>query len=271
MNLPTITLPKLGNPAFAAKVTGFAAPIAAMTVSVIVIAFIVWPKFSDVMRLRTENKQLEIRATSLEAKAQKLATYDKDVLDNQLVAAEQLMPSDKGIFSIVSRVERAAAASGVLLSSIEVVAPGQAAAQKAPSASGGSATPAPVASPAPAAPVAGQTAGGESKVQLRVSVSSDYKSFLQFLSNILAIPRVLSVAEMGLAAGSASGGSSQLKTGFLIDAYYLPLPRELSSIETPIEDLTASEVGLLNKAVSEEASVVVPAVPVGRSDLFASF
>lgn len=271
MNLPTITLPKLGNPALAAKVTGFAAPVAAMAVSVIVIAFIVWPKFSDVMRLRTENKQLEIRATSLEAKAQKLATYDKDVLDNQLIAAEQLMPSDKGIFSIVSRIERAAAASGVLLSGIEVVAPGQAAAQKAPSAPGTTATPAPSASPAPAAPAAPQTAGGESKVQLRVSVNSDYKSFLQLLNNILAIPRVLSVAEMGLAAGSASGGSSQLKTGFLIDAYYSPLPRELSSIETPIEDLTASEVSLLNKAVSEEASAVVPAVPVGRSDLFASF
>lgn len=271
MNLPTITLPKLGNPALAAKITGFAAPIAAMAVSVIVIAFIVWPKFSDVMRLRTENKQLEMRATSLEAKAQKLATYDKDVLDKQLVAAEQLMPSDKGIFSIASRVERAAAASGVLLSSIEVVAPGQATAQKTPSASEGSATPAPAASPAPASSTASQTAGGESKVQLRVSVSSDYKSFLQFLSNILAIPRVVTIADLGLAAGGTSGASSQLKTGLVIDAYYLPLPRELSSIETPIEDLTAGEVELLNKVESGEAPVVVPAVPVGRSDLFASF
>src|SRR3990167_9768905 len=148
MNLPTISIPKLGTPAFAAKVTGFTAPIAAMAVSVIVIAFIVWPKFSDVMRLRTENKQLEIRATSLEVKAGKLATYDKDVLGNQLVAAEQLMPSEKGIFSIASRVERAAAASGVLLSGIEVVAPGQAS-QAKPSLPVGKDTPASTSSPTP--------------------------------------------------------------------------------------------------------------------------
>lgn len=270
MNLPTISLPKLGNPVFAAKVTGFAAPIAATIVSVIVIAFIVWPKFSDVMRLRTENKELEIRATSLEAKAGKLATYDKEVLDKQLVAAEQLMPSEKGIFSIASRVERAAAASGVLLAGIEVVAPGQAS-QAKPSLPAGSATPAPTASPAPVAPAVGQTAGDESKVQLRISVSSDYKSFLQFLGNILAIPRVLSIADLGLAAGGAGGGTGQLKTGLVIDAYYSLLPRELSSIETPIEDLTASEVSLLSKVGSGEAPVAVPAVPVGRSDLFASF
>ena len=271
MNLPTISIPKLGTPAFAAKVTGFTAPIAAMAVSVVVIAFIVWPKFSDVMRLRTENKELEIRATSLEAKAQKLATYDKDVLDNQLVAAEQLMPSDKGIFSIASRVERAAAASGVLLSGIEVVAPGQASTQTKPNPSGEGATPAPSASPAPATPAVSQTVGGESKIQLRVSVNSDYKSFLQFLGNILAIPRVLSIADLGLATGGVGGGSSQIKTGLLIDAFYLPLPRELSSIETSIEDLTAGEVELLTKVGSEETPVVVPAVPVGRSDLFASY
>lgn len=261
MNLPALSLPKI-IPKISvgvgfSKYVGLAAPIGAIVVSLVVLALIVWPKFTQVLKLRNENAELATRVDNLEAKVSKLSSLDRDVLNSQLVAAEQLVPSDKGVFTVIRQVEGAAASSGVLLNKIEVV-PGKVNA---------------VASTPDGQAVGGvPSASPDSLVQLNISLSSDYRSFLQFTSNVLALPRAISVEDLSLSGGSGSEGSSQVRAAMTINAYWLPLPRELSSIESPVEDLTDSEKKLLEKGLATQpANSIIQQVPTGRTDLFAPF
>jgi len=206
----------------------------------------------------------------LSVKVQKLEflSANRGVLEENLGAAEALIPSNKSVFSVIAQIERAAGASGVLLNRIDVT-PG-------PVESENGSVPAAV-SNVPTAPQSTQTAaksddfGGAPRVQIKISMTSDYKSFLQFLKNALAISRVISIRD--LSAASASDSSSQIRASMVVDAFWQPLPSDLASIETPISDLTSQEQEKLSRvtATGLSASPATPSVPLGRVDLFAPF
>lgn len=253
MNLPTIALPKIASSFVSSRVTILVAPIGAIAVSVVVLVFVVWPKFNQVLALNSENKQLEVLVKNLEVKASKLASLDKEQLDMELGASEQLLPSDKAVFSIVSQIEKAAGGSGVVLSKIDA----------SPGAVGDSTK------PQPAQGQSAQTPGDPTtKVQVKVSVSSDYKSLISFLSNILALPRAVVIRDVSISASSGS----QIKTTLTVDAFWQVLPKDLGPVDSPIADLTSEEDARLKKIAASGTSVnVLPQVPTGRSDLFAPF
>ncbi len=260
MELPTVSILKSGNSAVLTKFSNLAAPVGALVVSVLILLFVVWPKFSEALQLRSANKDLAIRASNLSQKADKLRTLDSLVLEEQLVAAEQLLPSDKSVFTLVSQIEKTAGASGVLLSRVELT-PGNLSENAIPD------------KPTPAQSAGkDDTLGVASKIQLKISISSDYRSLVIFLNNILVLPRAVAVRDLTIAA-SSSGGSSQIKASMLLDAYWKALPKQLASIETPVEEPTAEEAARLDRISSTGFSTLpsIPSVPLGRQDIFAPF
>ena len=123
MNLPSIALPKIGTEVDLSRWISFGAPVGAILISLIILLFIIWPKFTQILQLKSDNQELAGRVQSLNLKAQKLASFDKNSLDLKLGASEQLLPSDKDVFPLVTQIERTSAASGVLLNKVDV-APG---------------------------------------------------------------------------------------------------------------------------------------------------
>jgi len=262
MNLPTAAAFSVKGNAEVSKVFNLAVPIGAIVASLFIIGLVIWPKINQILDLQTDNKQLVARAQNMEDKASILASLDKNKLEEQLASSEQLLPSDKNVFSILRQVELNAAQSGVLLNKVEAVA---GTINEANSSSS------PIAPTAAALPSADLTEDLAPKVQIKLSITSDYLALLKFLSSLYSFSRVVSID--GISLSAAFGESLQLRSSFTVDAYWKGLPYELGSIENPIEVLTASEEQLL-QTVSRPESIQAPAVPavaVGRNDLFTPF
>ncbi len=249
----------------ASRIFTLGVPIVAIAISFLVIGFVIWPKINEIVDLRNNNKLLVARADSLENKANILASVDKSKLEQQLVASEQLLPSDKNVFSVLRQIEQAASQTGVLLNKVEAVTGTINEPSTTPPGTG-----APVSAPI-AVPAANNTSNIAPKVEVRLSITSDYTSLIKFLSSLYTFSRVVSVDAISLSA--AFGESLQLRTTFTVDAYWKSLPEALGSIENPVEKLTSAEEQLLDKVSKPEAiqAPTVPTVPVGRSDLFTPF
>ncbi len=203
INLPVISIPKINIGGDFSRFLKLGAPVAAIGVSVLVLLFIVWPTFNNMVKLNISNKQLVTRAASLEAKSQDLASLDRNKLDQQLTASEQLLPSDKGVFLIVAQIEKAASSSGVILNKIDVT-PGSigetvGSTQAAPTTQNTNA-------PGQNAADLGSVNIDTPKIQLRVAITSDYAGFLKFLSTLVSLPRVVSVHDLTLATSGSTGG-----------------------------------------------------------------
>ncbi|MBI3282979.1 hypothetical protein HYZ70_02785 [Candidatus Curtissbacteria bacterium] len=260
MELPTIGANfanlKIGKVDLAKFMT-LGAPIGAIAVSLIILILMVWPRLSEALKLRSSNVQLASQAEALAGKAQLLASLDKVDLDSQLGLAEQVMPSDKAVFSFVREVEGAAARNGVLLDKVDA-APGTLLGDS------GQITPA-----------AGAVVDPAPKIQVKIAMTSDYRSLLNFLSNMYAVSRAIGIRDFTISSGAAAGDSAgALKTSLVIDAYWKPLPPQLGSIESAVQLLTGPEEEILRRAKAAEIATppaVVPTVPTGRADLFASF
>lgn len=247
---------KLGRGLDFAKISTMGVPLGAIGISIIILLLVVWPKLSEALRLRASNEQLATQAEALSLKAQTLSSLDEVALHSQLGSSEQILPSDKAVFAFVSQVELAAARNGVLLNKVDV-APG--------SLTGDSGD---------VTPKAGETADAAPKVQIKASLTSDYKSFLNFLVSMYSVSRVIGIRDFTISSGAAEEGVATLRSSLVMDAYWKALPTQLGSIESPVENLTKEEEEILKRAKAAEVSsppAVVPTVPVGRPDLFAPF
>lgn len=255
MNLPN--LPEISLAGTFAKIDfgrwqTIVAPVLAIVVSFVVLILVIWPKFTAALRIRVQNVELEARVTSLGEKAQFLQSLDKFLLDQQLAVAEAMLPSDEALFSFVRQVESAAVTAGVILNKIDV-GPSSALASGAKS-----------------------EASSVPKIQVKVSLTSDYRALVTFLGRIISLPRADGISELTISSSVIGGQSGPLRTATVIDAFWRPLPRDLGSIETPVAELTEKELELLDKVQVVTVSTpsfgaVVPLVPTGRSDLFAPF
>lgn len=277
MSIPTLTTLKADSNAEISKLAAYAPSVGAFVVSFAVVFFIVWPKFSEVLRLRAANSELSASVELLAKKADILEVYaeDKDQLEVQLGAADQMLPSDKGVFTLIAQIEGAARSSGALLNKLDI-APGSVNANQSKSAGGAQA----VVTPTSVPPVTGdpptipgaETGVGQAapKVQTKLSVTSDYKSFLQFIKNLLSLSRVVEVKDLSVAAAEGSG---QVRASLTVEAYWQALPRELSAIESPVETLTGEEEEKLSRVTDTGhiTTPTLPTVPLGRSDLFAPY
>src|SRR3989344_2794897 len=170
-----------------AKYLSLAVPVVSVLVSFAVLLMIVWPKFSEALQIKKSNTEFVQKADSLKQKAVILASLDKAELEEQVVAAQQLLPSDKNVFLLISQIEKAAAGSGVLLNRVETT-PGSVGAVSA----GQSASPAPSG--------AGVQTEIAPSVKVSVSLTSGYSSLLQFLNNTLTLPRVISISDLSISA-----------------------------------------------------------------------
>ena len=249
-----------------AKYSTLAVSAVSILVSLLILFLVVWPKLSETLQIKKSNSELTQKVSSLKEKAGILARLDQAKLEEQVVAAEQLLPSGKNVFLLVSQVERAAASSGVLLNRVEST-PGSldTTSEKPPANAAASATEA-------------QTEISPS-LKVSVSVTSGYRCVLQFLNKVLAIPRAVSISDLAISSAT-SEGSAQLKASMSVIAYYKQLPKDLGSIEAPVTELTQSEKNRLEKIISTglavpasstSASGSVPQVPIGRADIFAPF
>ncbi|MCR4305913.1 MAG: hypothetical protein NUV73_02410, partial [Candidatus Daviesbacteria bacterium] len=92
-------------------------PVLSIATAVLVAYLVIWPKFGEVLSMRTTNKQMDVQAAQLEEKAQMLGalSQNKVVLEKQLAQAEQLLPSTNGVFLVLREIEQAAGSSGILL------------------------------------------------------------------------------------------------------------------------------------------------------------
>ena len=262
MNLPAAVAFNIRGNAEVSKIFTLAVPIGAIVASLFIIGFVIWPKINQILDLQKDNKQLVVRAQNMENKASILASLDKNKLEEQLVSAEQLLPSDKNVFSILRQVELNAAQSGVLLNKVEAVAG---------TINEENSSFVPIVPTAATVSSVGLTGDLAPRVQINLSITSDYLALLKFLSSLYSFSRIVSIDSISLSA--AVSESLQIRSSFTVDAYWKGLPFELGSIENPIEKLTDSEEQLL-QAVSKPESIqapTVPAVAVGRNDLFTPF
>lgn len=263
MNLPSLSISRGFDTSFITRNLTFAFPIVGAIVSIIVLVMVVWPKFQEAREIQLANRDLVLKSTQLEEKVSKLVGLDKGELEKQLASAEQLLPSDKGTFNVVRQIEGASSSSGILLNRLEVVAASinQDPAHQAPVAAGG------------VDPTQAVESVSAPKVQLKLTASSDYASFLGFLNTLYTSSRVLSVDDLALSLAAESG--AQIRTSFSTNAFWKPLPVTLASIESPVEELNSTELARLSSVSQQQATgqipTGVPTVPLGRRDLFAPF
>ncbi len=271
MNLPAISVSnKAGLGLGVSKYMPFAMPVGSLAISILVAYFVIWPKFGEVLSMRTSNQQLEVSAAQLEEKAQALTTLsqDKVTLEKQLGQSEQLLPSKNGVFSLLREIEVASATSGVLLEKIDVDprSLGTSGTQQ----SGG--TPAP-----PPDKNASSIVGMSPSVVIKVALTGGYRSFLEFLGYLYNGSRVVSVDDLSLTSSSSKegGGGGVVRASITINAFWRPFPTNLGSLDKPIDKLSSTEVARLNAvstaSVSQASSSAEPSVNYGRTDLFAPF
>lgn len=253
-------------------ISSVASPVVAIIVSVVIVVFIVWPKFSEGLKLKKDNKELEVRAMALEVKAEKLKVYNRQELDEQLIAADKLLPSDKDVFTFVGQVEKAAGVSGVLLSRFDLV-PGNIS-ESSSSEKAQQMDKKPESVPeqsASSAQSAGSSQDSASSLKISVTINSDYNGSMKFLSTLLGLSRAVSLDDLSI---GSSTSSNIISINFILNAYWQPLLTVLPSIESPILDLTSEEIKRLqdvSKAGSENEQAETKQVPLGRTDLFAPF
>lgn len=275
MNLPSLTVDagtKTEHSLLAvSKILIFAPSILAIVVSILIGFFVVWPKFNEVLKLKESNKTLEGTSVKLSEKAEALSRFDQSKLKTQLTSAERVLPSEKNIFLFIRQIEDIRNKSGVVITSLSVGSVGQFKSNTAkPDPADGK-----VGVPAPAPPVVGAdndiaVSVGASAVEMKVSVTSDYRSILQFLNNLYAMARVTIVKDLSF----ASSPEGQITTTLVISSLWQPLPSDLPSIESPLPTLGKAETDLLAKIESsgaDTASAPVPDVPKGRPDIFTKF
>lgn len=269
INLPHMDSPGSLKPERASfgnfKIVKLAPSVLGIIVCIVVIVLVIWPKFNEVVKLRSENKQLDERVVALEDKAKLLASFSQDRLEEQFTISEKLLPSDKAVFSMVSQIEKAASASGVILHKLDLV-PG---AVNEQSSLVGSGT---VSSTGTSGDIS--SLGVDTpRIQVKVSITSDYLSVLRFLNTLVSSLRAVAITDLNVASSGIGGGGS-LKSSMVVNAFWKPLPKELPAIEAPVADISDVEAKLLaNIATIREASgsAIVPQVPLGRADLFAPF
>lgn len=249
------------------KFIKLAPSVGGIIVCIVVIFFVIWPKFNEVVKLRSENKHLEERAKALQDKVNLLGSLTQQKLEDQFIQSEKLIPSDKAVFSMVAQVEKAASNSGVILDKLDLI-PGSAHDQNAAASDA-------VVSSTGVPGDAGMLGVNTPRIQIKVSIISDYQSVLRFLNSLLASHRAVSITDLAIGTSSAaSGGGSSIQTSLVINAFWKPVPKELPAIETPISDISEAEAELLNEIGNTPEIVVstdVPKVPLGRPDLFAPF
>lgn len=269
MNLPTLPVSGVTSKFDFSKVQTVFAPAGAIIVSVIVLIFVVWPKISQVLSIRTENAQFTERIALLSAKVGILESLDKNILDQQLVAADRLIPSDKAVFAFVRQLETSASESGVVLSKVDVAPGALSGSPSTPVVTSPGLTPSQSAAPATAV----ENVEVASKIQVRISLTSDYKSFVSFIERVANLARVSAIGDLTIAAGGGGSTAAPLRSSMVIDAYWKALPSELGSIESSIEQLSESEVQILDRVRKLAVSEPAPSVPVtaGSGDLFAPF
>ncbi|OGE12661.1 hypothetical protein A3G14_00285 [Candidatus Curtissbacteria bacterium RIFCSPLOWO2_12_FULL_38_9] len=252
MDLSKVKFSKVSEGQDVAKILEIGIPIGGIIISILIAVLIIWPKINEILELKADNEQLAGRATILEQKAEILANLNQSELEDQLAAAELLLPSDNNVFGLLRQIEDSASATGVLLTKIEAVTGtfGSAKTIRAPVS-------------------AKSTGGGDSpRVEVRLSLTSEYQSLLEFLARLYSFSRVVSIDSIGITAGREE--STQLSTSFSVNAHWRELPQSLGSIEAPVEELTSKEEELLRNVQSPETFVAptVPSVPTGRGNPF---
>lgn len=275
MNLPTLSVGAKSKAEHSSldlsKFLVFAPSVLAIAASFLIAFFVVWPKFNEVLKLNETNKTLEGTSVTLRTKADDLSKIDVSKLKTQLTAAELLMPSDKSIFTFIRQVEDIRNRSGVVITNLSVGSVGQFNSDASKSGTDSTQTNAPAAPPPAAATVdADVAASGASVVEMKVSVTSDYKSVLQFLNDLYGMARVTTVKDLTF----ASSAEGQLSTNMTISSLWQSLPTDLPAIEAPLPTITKSDTDLLARVDSSQetsASVVVPDLPKGRPDIFSKF
>lgn len=252
MSLTAPELSKVSEKYNVSEILGLVLPILGIVASILIAAMVIWPKVGEIKNLQVSNAQDVKKADSLQQKIVVLEGLNEDKLEEQLIAAEQLLPSEKNTFPFLSQVEGASVTSGIVLNKVEVL-----------SSSGAKAN-----SRSKVVKKAGSTGPTE---DIRLRISSDYQSLLQFLTSLSLFSRVTTVNDIKIDTTSADG--AQLNASFTVNGYWKALPESLGSVESSVVSLTAGEKEILEDVTKPEVSEApeLPKVPVGRGNLFTPF
>ncbi|OGD85903.1 hypothetical protein A2164_02960 [Candidatus Curtissbacteria bacterium RBG_13_35_7] len=249
---------KIKRPNDYSKILALAVPVGSIIASVIIFTLIIWPKINEIMELKKTNAELALRAERIEQKVEILKGLDPNILEEQLEASEQLLPTNNNIFSFLKQTEDMAAVSGVLLGKVEVATTdigGKGKVKVKASEEGAVETEA-------------------EKVALNVAISGDYQSVTQFLKGIYSFSRVASIDSIPFTTTlDEETNSLKFSASFTINAYWKEFPATLGSIESPVQKLTQEEVDLLANVQKPNIILAptVPEVPVGRGNIFTPY
>lgn len=272
INLPSFStagVSKLEKSEGGVKAAKLAPSILGIVVCLIIIAMVVWPKFNEVVRLRAENEKLKERAGMMSVKSQILSGLSYDLLEEQFIKAERILPSDKAVFSMISRIERSAIETGMILDKIDLV-PGAIKGEDPSSGQiGGTNVPTGV-----QGGDLGLVGSDIPRLLIKVSIIGDYRATLAFLNSLDLSVRLVSITDLSIARSDSTSGG--LRSSMTVNAFWKPLPQELPSLESPVEEISDVQAKILESSkapieASGSSNVIVPQVPIGRTDLFATF
>ncbi len=227
------------------KYATYLLPVISALIVLILLLFVVKPRFLDIFKLRNNIAQAKQDVVVLESKLTTLKGFNQDKLLSDVKKVEVSLPSDKDLPGLLLTLERIAAETGVSIAAVQLT-PGQI-------------------SPTPA--------GGEvENFPVKATITGNFFQVKNYLVSVFGSPRMVAVKSVTITSGTA-GAVASLSATLNLDSFFQQLAATKVVVRDPLQNLTSTELQILEKiAVPAPVAGVPPPPPVtGKADPFAPF
>ncbi|MFA5933326.1 MAG: hypothetical protein WCV81_03650 [Microgenomates group bacterium] len=212
-------------------------PSAVGLVCLLIIGFVIVPQMLEIFKERESSGVLFNRIDLLNKKANELNAIDDTKLQQNLVTALTVMPTDRDVPQAMAVLQDLISKSNLSLKSTSYAA--------------------------------GSKTSGQNSFQLTISVLGPLDSARSFLNSLREAPRIYQVDSIGL---RFQPEGSLVSLDLPLTVFYQPAPATVLSVDQPVakidvkqEDLIAN---LIKVAAQKEVFATSSAVPIGKEDPF---
>jgi len=168
--------------------------------------FFVWPRFNELLETKRNLDQERTKLASLKTKLSDLASLNEFELSQRNKISLQALPAGKNFFDVLAVLSKVASDKGLLVESFRVT-PGELSVTE------------------------------EGKLAYKLTIIGSLDAVGDFLSEIeKTMPLVSPSGKVNL---ELQDQNSNVEIS--VESYYLPLPKTLGTVDTPIQKLTAAE------------------------------
>lgn len=200
------------------------------------------PRISQILKIRQTLAQEKVRLSKLTQKVADLEGLDEPELSAKADLMISSLPAEKDIPRIFATLKSLGSEAGVTLESIKV-APGELSTVSAQ-----------------------PRAKGPPVLSFEISAKGAMEAIKSFLGQVESTIPVMQTTDVSL-----TRTEGEVKADISLDTYFLPLPKTLGAVETPLvkitpnEELLYQEIARFTTPLTEGA---LPSVTTGKEDLF---